>query len=456
MNRTVQFKALKISLAISPDAELQSVAWYDGLIVYSQITNCVSIIQGLPYDEPGMGVYAGFAADPDFARPAPGQVYYLHVVAYGLGNACSGQRIWVEVQLPANTSLAVSVANPVICLAGGVPDGGCPQNLPFNGTSYAIPSTDSAHSLTWPLPQGGNWEFHIPVVSSTPLTNSPFIGHVRALDGNASPWLNAQVGVYVFSGTPVILYPTPSTTITGSITPAYLSSGFLYNYTYSGTVYFDLGTTTAYGITDSAAITTAFPAYTVWDDWVGHTLLPGTTYHWRVRFATSGGAWTYGADQTFTTPSSGKLTIGTGTAAGCTGAALDSALATGGVQEIAFNCGNLPVNLTLSSVKTISTTLKIDGGNKVTLVAAPNSRHFDITGALTLNNIVLTGGHGATCGGSVKVAGGGSFDATRVQFTNNSTSGNGGALCVEAGGSANLYYALAQNQYSQRQRRCSL
>ena len=90
----------------------------------------------------------------------------------------------------------------------------------------------------------------------------------------ASPWLNAQVGVYVFSGTPTILYPTPSTTITGSITPAYLSSGFLYNYTYSGTVYFDLGTTTAYGITDLAAITTAFPAYKVWDDWVGHTLLP--------------------------------------------------------------------------------------------------------------------------------------------------------------------------------------
>ena len=34
-----------------------------------------------------MGVYAGFAADPDFARPAPGRVYYLHVVAYGLGNS---------------------------------------------------------------------------------------------------------------------------------------------------------------------------------------------------------------------------------------------------------------------------------------------------------------------------------------------------------------------------------
>jgi len=432
---------------ISPDAELQAAAWYDGGIVYSQITNCVSIIQGLPYTEPGMGVYAGFAADPDFARPAPGQVYYLHVVAYGLGNACSGQRVWVEIQLPASTSLAISGSNPVKCFAGGNLDGGCPQTLPFNGTSYAIPSTDSAHSFTWPLPQGGNWEFQIPVVTNTTLTNNPFRAHVRALDGNASPWLNPEVGVYVFSGTPTILYPTPSTTITGTINPAYLSSGFLYNYTYSGTVFFDLGTTTAYGITDSAAITTAFPAYKVWDDWVGHTLLPGTTYHWRVRFFASNGITYYGADQTFTTPALGKLTVGTGTSGTCTGAALDTALTTGGVKEIVFNCGPSPINVTLSSVKTVSTALKIDGGNKVTLIAAPNAHHFDVTGtgSLDLNNIVLSGGHGASCGGSVKVAGGGSLEATRVQFTNNSTSGNGGALCVETGSSANLNYSLLKS-----------
>lgn len=436
--------------ATAPNAELQAAAWYDGLIVYSQITNCVSIIQGAPYSEAGIGTYAGFAADPNLARPAIGQVYYLHVVAYGLGNACSGQRIWVDFTLPPNTSMAVTPTNPIRCYAGGVANSYCPQSLPnspYNAGAYSIPSNDSANAYTWPLPQGGNWEFQIPVVSTTALTASPFQAHVLTLDGNSSPWLRPAVGVYVFSGNPVILYPTPSTTITGTITPAYKSTAFLYNYTYSGTVTFDLGLTTSYGFTDSGPITTAYPAYEVWTDWAGFVFQPNTTYHWRMRFQTSGGSWTYGADQTFITPSSGKLTVGTGTAGSCSGAALDGALATGGVKEIVFNCGPSPVNVTLTGVRSISGTLKIDGGNKVTLTAAANSRHFDITGTgnLSLSNIALTGGRGSVCGGSIKIASGGWLTANRVQFTSNQTTGNGGALCVESGGNADLSYALLKN-----------
>lgn len=436
--------------SITPNAELQAAAWYDGSILYSQITNCVSIIQGAPYSEAGVGVYVGFAADPNLARPAPGQVYYLHVVAYGLGNACSGQRVWVDFSLPPNTSLAVSPANPVYCFAGGMANSYCPQSLqssPYNPGAISIPSNDSAHAYTWPLPQGGNWEFQIPVISSTTLTASPFQAHVLALDGNSSPWLRPVVGVYVFSGNPVILYPTPSTTITGTITPAYKSNALLYNFSYSGTVTFDLGLTTSYGFTDSGPITTAYPAYEVWTDWAGFAFQPNTTYHWRMRFQTSGGSWTYGADQTFTTPALGKITVGTGTSASCTGAAFDTALATGGVKEIIFNCGSSPVNVTFSGVRTISGPLKIDGGNKVTLSAAPNSRHFDIsgTGNLSLSNIALTGGRGSVCGGSIKIASGGWLTGSRLQFTNNQTTGNGGALCVESGGNADLSYALFKN-----------
>ena len=44
--------------------------WYDGSIQYSTITNCVSIIQGSPYQEYGAGTYVGFLADPDNASPA--------------------------------------------------------------------------------------------------------------------------------------------------------------------------------------------------------------------------------------------------------------------------------------------------------------------------------------------------------------------------------------------------
>ena len=64
-----------------PDA----AAWYDGLIQYSTITNCVSIIQGLPYQENGAGTYVGFLADPDAGQPAPNTTYYVHVCHRGIG-----------------------------------------------------------------------------------------------------------------------------------------------------------------------------------------------------------------------------------------------------------------------------------------------------------------------------------------------------------------------------------
>src|SRR5205809_186721 len=77
-----------------------ALAWYDGLIQYSSVTNCASIIFGNPYQENGAGAYTGFYADPNTAQPSPGQTYYLHVVIAGLGNPCSGTRFYVDVQLP--------------------------------------------------------------------------------------------------------------------------------------------------------------------------------------------------------------------------------------------------------------------------------------------------------------------------------------------------------------------
>ena len=119
---------------INAPQDIKAAAWYDGRIVYSTITNCVSIIQGFPYTEYGMGTYVGFAADPNAAQPGPGQVYYAHVVIAGLGNACSGQRAYLDIQLPTNTSLAISASNPVKCFAGGSPitPSDCPQTLPLS------------------------------------------------------------------------------------------------------------------------------------------------------------------------------------------------------------------------------------------------------------------------------------------------------------------------------------
>lgn len=189
---------------ISPPPEGAKTAagagWYDGTIKYSQILNCISIIQGYPYYEQGAGTYVGYYADPSTLQPKPGQVYYIHLIIYGLGNACSGMYAYVDIGLPANTSLAISTTNPVYCFAGGVLSTGCPQVLPsstYNTGFYNIPST--AGNKTWPLPQGGNWEFQIPVVSSTPLSGSTLTGAVWMLDGNSSPWLVPTQGIYVFT-----------------------------------------------------------------------------------------------------------------------------------------------------------------------------------------------------------------------------------------------------------------
>ena len=173
------------------------------------------------------------------------------------------------------------------------------------------------------------WEFHIPLVSSTLLTNSTLQANVLALDGNSSPWLRPQVGVYVFSNSPSIIYPGPSTVITPGPPASYLSTAYLYTFGIGGTAYFELGTTTSYGLfSDIADIPAGGTAWTLTSDWTPYTLLPNITYHWRIRFVGSNSQTYYGVDQTFTTPPDGQAVVGTGTAGSCTGAALTTALAT--------------------------------------------------------------------------------------------------------------------------------
>ena len=113
-----------------------------------------------------------------------------------------------------------------------------PPTIPAPTPSLSV---DAAHANTWPIPQGHILEIQIPVRSSTALTNSTLQANVWMLDGNSSPWLRPQQGVYVFSSQPTILYPSPSTT-TITATSAH-SQAYLYTFGATGTGYFDLGTT---------------------------------------------------------------------------------------------------------------------------------------------------------------------------------------------------------------------
>ena len=412
-------------------------AWYDGTVSYSIISNCAT-----GAFEYGMGTYVGFYANPDAGLPAPAGVYYLHVVIGGLGNSCAGQRARIDIQLPASTSLAISVPNPVACYYDGtaIPDVECPQSLPLsslNPGAYWIPSVDSAHANTWPMPQGHILEVQVPVVSSTTLSNSPFQAHVFALDGNSNPWLRPAVGVYVFGSTPTILYPTPSTEITTSPSVGYTSYAYLYSHGITGNAYFDLGLDTSYGLfTDGPAVIGSASAYLVWSDWTPYALSADTTYHWRLRFAGSDGYTYFGGDQTFHTLPNGEVVVGNGSGASCNTAALDAALSSPGVEQVTFDCGLSPITIAMSGTRNVAGTLTVNGGSRVTLDGQDGIRPFVVQngGVLTLADITITGGFTIGCGGAVRVQNGGSLFMTSAILTGSTSIGDGGALCIDWGG----------------------
>ncbi|WP_308200948.1 hypothetical protein [Actinoplanes sp. M2I2] len=136
-------------------------------------------------------------------------------------------------------------------------------------------------------------------------------------------------------------------------------------------------------------------------------------------------------------------TIGDGTAAGCTSAAVVKAVARGGI--ITFDCGPEPVTITMTAtakVRNTSPAVVLDGGGKVTLDGAGKRRilylntcdkaqgwttaHCDDQPAprLTVQNLVLTRGDstGDTAeggGGGAIFARGGRLKVVGSRFTGN-------------------------------------
>ena len=308
--------AVVATVATNVTTTFAASEWYDGVNQYSGVVNCVSIIQGSPYVELGASASVGFYADPTTNKPSPNVPYYVHVVVAGLGNSCSGQRVDVNVQLPANTTFAISGTNPVVCAYDGVqvPAGSCPQSLPSSAGTYGagfyrVPSTDSANANLWPLPLGRYLTIAIPVVTSTAISNSTLTGAVRVLDGNSSPLLVPTVGVYVFDNTPAIV-PIAAGTTFGSVSwPTTIKSEtYLYPNGQGGNGYFDLMTSSGGSVvfTDGPA---AVPAgtnqgYKVWADWTPYApggLAPNTTYYWRVWAENACGTGAYSAVYSFST-----------------------------------------------------------------------------------------------------------------------------------------------------------
>lgn len=160
-------------------------------------------------------------------------------------------------------------------------------------------------------------------------------------------------------------------------------------------------------------------------------------------------------------PAQAAGVVGNGTPGSCTEAALNTALAGGGV--VTFNCGG-PATIAVTSQKTIAINTSIDGGGVITLTTGLTSRLFMVNlpatltltgitldntlsptgdggailslGPLVLDNVTISNsqaGPASACGGALRVDGAAIIRNTR--FMTNTAPAGGGAICTAPTGS---------------------
>jgi len=112
-------------------------------------------------------------------------------------------------------------------------------------------------------------------------------------------------------------------------------------------------------------------------------------------------------------------TVGTGSAASCTEAALDAALATvnAGGGTLDFACGPAPHTIVVASAKAITADVIVEGGGRITLSGGLGSRILTTASAtmVTLQGLVLTHGFASGApGGAIYVQGAATVGETRL------------------------------------------
>lgn len=193
--------AILFSSAISGHAQAQSAeteknlkaTWYDGTPAYY---TCSS-------DHPSSGATAIVGYHTNDPHILYNTVYYIHINVFAVGDACGGLRTIIDIGLPENTTLAISETNKLFCFERHTASEDCPQSLSESAQNPGFYSIHSAEPDTgWVLAADENWEFQIPVISSSALVNSPFQAKVQIIDGNQDPWLNPVHKVSV-AGPPI-------------------------------------------------------------------------------------------------------------------------------------------------------------------------------------------------------------------------------------------------------------
>jgi hypothetical protein len=197
------FCALTVAAAVAvPARSASALVWVDGTIAYTYHNECITgNVEALT------GQYVGYYGLANATFPQLGDVYYAHVVASTLGNACVGNYVHIEVALPPATTFVVHPSYPVYCwytspqnvttqITTGCPQG--PGSLgPYGG--YTFDATNPVGP--WPLAQGAFIEIQFPVRSTRKLSgiadNSYLQAAVQAIDGVTNPAAGPYQGQFV-------------------------------------------------------------------------------------------------------------------------------------------------------------------------------------------------------------------------------------------------------------------
>ena len=121
--------------------------------------------------------------------------------------------------------------------------------------------------------------------------------------------------------------------------------------------------------------------------------------------------------------------VGTGTAASCTDAALDTALAGGG--SVTFDCGPDPVTIDISTgtgTKTIAADTTIDGGDLITISGGKSVGVFSMNAdvELTIENVTIANGISPNGGGVFNDEG--ALTVSNCNFSGNGAGSGGGGI----------------------------
>ena len=344
------------TIAAPASAQTSQSKWIDGTIAYNSGISCGGPLVG-NWTEYQVGGYTGYWGKTDTSYPKVGDLYWGHVYyqAVGLGCGLGLHGVQVEISLPAGTELAIdpNSSDPAMKLrCFGYSNGNTynqtdqpwqhPDNPSINGKYCESTKTYTGANgtiLSYALvAQGQALELILPLRSTRKLSGIAEPNNASRMTAtltSSSSSAAAHPYQWNFVGDRPVEADCPGagTTAASAITSTTAhTKNFMCNWYRSGKASIEIGEGASgpyQGSSPQYNVPNNTQGYYIDQDW--GSLIPGTTYHWRLRFVEDKGTSTtsddvthYSNPKTFTTtgtrPANPPTTTpGAGTGGGGTG-----------------------------------------------------------------------------------------------------------------------------------------